>query len=284
MTNPLDRLVVRLSDASEKSPGARIEWPVTVDTHQWFMSPELISLYGTAVWDRLDEAARRRLSFFETVNFFSLNIYGEKPLVSGLAERLYAPEFRGVSPYLHYFLGEENRHMDYFGRFCQNYAGKIYPEKRFAFPREMALGEQDILFFAQTLVFELIVDHYNSVTANDERVIAISRLINRLHHRDEIRHLIFGRMLLADLWAHYSPKWGADVRVAIQDNILSFISATWRQYYNPDVYTDAGIPDPYETMDLAWTASARVAFRASVERSIFAALRQAGIISKRHVL
>jgi hypothetical protein len=282
MTNLLDRLAVRLSGASQNTVPAPIEWPDTIDTNQWFMSPELISLYGTPLWDRLDETVRRRLSFFEAVNFFSLNIHGEKPLVAGLADRLYSPEFDSVSAYLHHFLAEENRHMDYFARFCRSYAGKIYPEKRFAIPRDMADGEQDIVFFAQTLIFELIVDHYNNTIANDERITPLARSINRLHHKDEIRHLIFGRMLLSQLWAHYRPKWNEDTRAAIRDELLSFITITWQQYYNPDVYVDAGIPDPYETRDLAWTADGRIAFRASIERSILVALRQAGIVNEEH--
>ena len=41
-----------------------------------------------------------------------------------------------LSPYLHHFLDEENKHMIYFGRFCTDYANKIYPDKKLVFPRE----------------------------------------------------------------------------------------------------------------------------------------------------
>ena len=62
-------------------------------------------------------------------------------LMEGLARRLYAGG--GDShrlAYLHHFLDEENKHMVCFGGFCTRYAGKIYPDRKVAFPREYARG------------------------------------------------------------------------------------------------------------------------------------------------
>ena len=112
----------------------------------------------------------KRLSFCETVNFFSLNIHGEKRLIEGLARRLYRRGMEDLTAYLHHFLDEENKHMVYFGGFCTEYAGKVYPDRKVAFPREYAAGEEDFLFFAQVLIFEEIVDVYNVHLATDERL------------------------------------------------------------------------------------------------------------------
>ena len=280
MSGSLERIAARLAAVSEKAPVHRIDWPATVSRDDWFMCPELLSLYGTEVWDGLDEAARKRLSLYETINFFSLNIYGEKPLVSGLAQRIYSLGFGNVSQYIHHFLGEENRHMEYFGKFCTLYGDKIYPEKRFSIPNGLAPGEEDILFFAQTVIFEMMADHYNVEIAADERVCPIARLINRLHHEDETRHLVFGRKILAELWRTSSREWEAATQASVQKNIRAFIHATWRQYYNPDAYRDAGITDPYGAMDVAWTSPNRIAFRASVERDVRLVLRQVGILDR----
>jgi hypothetical protein len=279
----IERLAARLTTASEKAPVHRIDWPASVSAGDWFMSPETISLYGTEVWDGLDEPARKRLSLFETVNFFSLNIYGEKPLVSGLAQRIYTLGYGNVSQYIHHFLGEENRHMEYFGRFCTTYAGKIYPEKRFALPGELAPGEEDVLFFAQTVIFEMMADYYNVAIAADPRVCDIARLINRLHHEDETRHLVFGRKILAELWEACSREWDEATKNSVRNNVLAFIHTTWRQYYNPDAYRDAGIADPYGAMDAAWKSPDRIAFRALVENDVRSALCQVGILQAEHV-
>jgi hypothetical protein len=274
----MERLAARLSAVSESAPIQKIDWPAELDREQWFMTPKLLSLYGTELWNRLDEPARKRLSFFESVNFFSLNIYGEKPLVSGLAQRIYSLGYGTVSPYIHHFLGEENRHMEYFGRFCLTYASKIYPEKRFSLPGKFAPGEEDIQFFAQTIIFEMVADYYNVVIGADEQVVPVARHINQLHHEDESRHLMFGRKILAELWEVFAKDWDAATRAQVSNNILAFLTATWRQYYNPDVYRDAGLADPFEAMDLAWTSPDRTAFRAGVEVAIRTALRRAGVL------
>ena len=57
--------------------------------------------------ERLDDRFFRG----EAVNFFSLNIHGERMLVAGIAQRLYRTGHAETSRYLHHFLAEENRHM-----------------------------------------------------------------------------------------------------------------------------------------------------------------------------
>jgi len=277
MLMKMAHLSEHLSTVSEAAPVESIDWPSALDLDQWFMAPELLSLHGCELFDALDEKTRKRLSFYEAVNFFSLNIYGEKPLVAGLADRLYARGFDEVSRYLHHFLSEENRHMQYFARFCHSYAGKIYPEKKFKIPADHSQAEEDVIFFAQAVVFELLVDHYNAINAADERLAPIARSINRLHHVDETRHLAFGRRLLAELWSAYAGDWGVPTRLKVRSSIDAFLNLTWRQYYNPEVYGDAGLPDPYSTMEIAWNAPDRVAFRAKVSEEIQTVLRQAGL-------
>src|SRR5262245_1845399 len=145
-----------VSKARYANPYTAIDWPEQLDRNQWFMSPELISIFGTEAYMRLSAAERRQLSFYEAVNFFSLNIHGERPLVEGLARRLYRKGQPTISSYLHHFLDEENKHMTYFGGFCLRYAGKIYADKKLAFPRPYAPGEEDFLFFTKILLFEKI--------------------------------------------------------------------------------------------------------------------------------
>jgi hypothetical protein len=121
----------RISEEHFVDPFSRLEWPESLGRQQWFMSPELISLHGTDIYQSLDEHQQQLLSFFELVNFFSINIHGERMLIEGLAKRLYRKNTEVVSPYLHHFLDEENKHMFYFCRFCNRYAGKVYAEKKF---------------------------------------------------------------------------------------------------------------------------------------------------------
>lgn len=249
------KTVRKLSDASVKdyiNPYSYLDWPEAMDPEQWFTSPELISLHGTDIYDGLSEANRKRLSFYEAVNFFSLNINGEKSLVQGLAERLYKKGNDEITRYLHHFLDEENKHMVYFGGFCMRYAGKIYPDKKLVFPRDYEAGEQDFLFFAKALVFEEIVDVYNVAMSRDDRLVPLARQINLLHHRDEARHLVFGRQIVRDLFAQYSPRWQDETKRRVRDYLKAYLAAAWKEYYNPDVYRDAGLADAFEIQQMAF--------------------------------
>lgn len=244
----LAELTDRLCQVSQKhfiDPFSRLEWPESLDRDQWFMSPELISLYGTEHFDSMKEEEQQLLSFFEIVNFFSINIHGERLLIEGLAKRLYRKHTEIVSPYLHHFLDEENKHMFYFGRFCNQYAGKVYPEKKLKVERDYADGEEEFLFFARAMLFEEMVDFYNQRMAKDQQLVPISREINWLHHFEEARHLSFGRRLVEELHATHAGTWQPDVEQRIADELVQFLEATWKEFFNPEVYKDAGLPDAY---------------------------------------
>ncbi|MEW1866508.1 diiron oxygenase [Streptomyces sp. NBC_00669] len=244
----------RLSEVSQHSyqnPYTALEWPETVQPEEdWFSTPELLSLVGTPEWDALSEAGRKRLAFCEAVNFYSLNIHGEKGLMAGLAERLYRKEMIQVADYLHHFLDEENKHSIFFGGFCTRYA-QVYRSRQFSVnEEEVPRDVGDFLFFAKTMIFEEIVDHYNWIQARDERLHTVARYINRNHHVEEARHLIFGRQLVTELWR--TQTWDPQTVEDVRGYLAAFITSSWREYYNPDVYADAGLADPWDVAESAW--------------------------------
>ena len=268
----------RISADDSGDPCAGGDWPERIDPDAWCMSPELLSPYGTTSYDALDERQRRRLSFFEAVNFFSLNIHGERMLVAGIAPRLYREACDPVSRYLQHFLAEENRHMALFAQFCGRYAGKIYSEKKFPVARACAAGEEEFLFFARVLVFEEIVDGYNAHMAEDGRLAPIASYINRIHHRDECRHLAFGRRMVVDLFERHARYWSAEVLARVRAELAGFFAACWREYYNPEAYRDAGLPDAYATRTRLLGDAVRRRHHAAFSARSIAHLRKHGIL------
>jgi hypothetical protein len=275
--------VTRLSQLSRKSyqnPYASLaEWPDSVDPERdWFSSPELLSLYGTPAWERMDEPARRRLAFHEAANFYSLNIHGEKGLMQGLASRLYRKDLLEVADYLHHFLDEENKHSIFFGGFCSRYA-RVYRS------RQLALGDgawsrdvEDFMFFTKTMIFEEIVDRYNWIQGRDQRVHPVARFINSNHHFEESRHLIFGRRLVAALWNACAADWEPDLIDDIRGYLGQFFVTSWREYYNPDVYADAGLDSPWELAEQAWSAPAQREHRRAVSDKCVTYLISTGVL------
>lgn len=245
------------------NPYTAIDWSDSIDPHsEWFLSPHLISLYETEYYKNLSEPQKQCLSFWEAINFFSLNIHGEKALIEGLAQRLYrhrnlTEEQKLYNQYIHVFLAEENQHMSYFGGFCDRYSNGPYPDRKLKFTNddESNEGESDFLFFVKVLIFEEIVDVYNRIMATDLNLNPIARQINQMHHHEETRHLIFGRQIIASLFEEYSLTWTEEKLKKVRKYITSYFLSTWAEYYNPSVYKDAGLDDPYSIRQEAYNNS-----------------------------
>jgi hypothetical protein len=283
MSHDISQVAKKLTAQSIKgfyNPFTHIQFPESLEMNQWFTSPELVSIYGTPQWEALSEEQKQKLTFYEAINFFSLNVHGEKSLLEGLTRKLYESENPDVTDYIHHFIDEENKHMYFFGTFCEKYAGKIYPDRKLVFPREYAPGEEEFLFFIKVFVFEEIVDYYNVTAARDERVNALCREINRNHHEDEVRHLAFGRVLLNDLFKTYSSKWSAETLAGIREYIRAYYITTWREYYNPDIYVDMGIADPYDLASDTFESAKAKEHRAKASRTSLQYLKKCGILEE----
>jgi hypothetical protein len=254
------------------------EWPDTLDENAWYFSPELISAYGSDTWNSISEAQQKRLSFFEAINFFSLNVHDEKLLIAGMAERLYRGELSRVTPYLHHFLEEESHHLTYFATFCQRYH-RLYPERTVHIARSYEEGEDDFLFFLKVLIFEETVDRYNVVMMNDSRLADVARRINKAHHHDEARHLAFGRKLVVDLFEAYSPGWSAETLSNLRGYTADYFRATWAKFYNPMAYRDAELPgDAVDLRDELLGGARWLEHRKSVSRRCVGHLSSNGIL------
>lgn len=254
-------LVGKLVDSSRRNsrnPYEFLIFPEELERDAWFTTPEVMTLYGTSLWDTLDEAKRKELSFFEAVNFFSLNIHGEKALMQGLASRLYDPEFAWATEYLHHFLDEENKHSTLFGTFCQRYAKRVYTDRKLTISTALNKREADFLFFAKVMIFEELSGINNLTMARDERVHWLSRKINDNHHFEESRHLAFGRKVVVNL----HRMLPAEKKKLFSEYLAQYLVSTWREFYQPDIYRDAGLAaDPWEVMTMAWEHPAQRAHR-----------------------
>jgi hypothetical protein len=281
-------LAARLTQASRRklwNVYERFAWPAKLDEAKWCMPPELISIYGTAAWHKLDERQQRALSLYEIGNFFSLVLQGERPLVQGLGIRLYTKETHGaITDYLHHFIDEENKHMVMFAEFCARYLGKVYPEKKVVLPRQYDKGEEDLAFYCKVMVVEEIGDYYNVTIARDERVDPLVRELNQVHHVDEARHLAFGRRYVAELAARYLPGWSRETRAGFQTWLAQYLKSSWGDFYNPTMYKDAGLADAYELRQLALASTACAEHRRRASRKLVDYFLEHGLLAEEPAL
>ena len=244
LASRLERTAPRLAALSiihRPSSHGLFDWPSSVATDRLAMSEALLPIAGLAVYRELSDEQRWRLALLEAANFFSLNINGERELMSGLSLRLYKGRPASISSYLQHFLDEENAHTAVFARFCLDYGGGIFPDRQVQFPRELARGEEEFLFFARVLIFEEVAHFYNKAIASDPDVWPLAREINRYHAEDESRHIAFGRLQVEELWGRIAAPWSADEKKRIGSYLSRYTTTVLRSYVNPGVYRAAGL-------------------------------------------
>jgi hypothetical protein len=261
-----------------------IDWQDKLDLTRWAMSPELISLYGTEFYEALSDEEKKQLSLLESINFFSLNIHGERHLVSGIMQRIHREQEPEISQYLHHFVDEENKHMAFFAEFCHRYAGFIYPERGIVLPRDYEPGESDFLFFAKALIFEELVDAFNARMAKDNDLHPVVQQINELHHLDESRHRAFGRQMVVNIFEQWRDCWSVEKLDEIRQHLVAYLDESWKSFYNPDVYRDLGCSEPLVLREQAINSKHSHQLRLKMSAGILQFLYQHNILVEEIVL
>ncbi|MFH8375310.1 diiron oxygenase [Streptomyces cyaneofuscatus] len=241
----LDRLATKSID-DYYNPYRLFEWPEQLPEDMWWMSPELTTTYGTEWAEKLTPEQLHTLSKHESINFYSLNVHGIRELLVEVVNRIHTAGFETPSEFFHHFIGEENEHMWFFAEFCLRYGKKIYRQPaggaETAAPSDKV---QSLLVFARILIFEELVDHFNSAMAEDERLHETIRGINRIHHQDESRHIAFGRELVNLLHQDLKRTATEQELDEVSTYLRRYMRHSFESLYHPQVYRDAGIERPH---------------------------------------
>ena len=241
----LDRLVA-MSERDYYNPYRRFDWPASIEADTtWWMSPELMSTYGTEFGGTLTEAQLMALSKWESVNFYSLNVHGIRELLTEMIARIHTAEFALTSEYFHHIIGEENEHMWFFATFCLKYAKKVYPSRAMSFAGPDIPEAQHFLIFTRLLIFEELVDVFNQRMGGDERLHPTIRQINAVHHEDESRHIAFGRQIVSLLHADLRGRLSAGQLAELEAYVKRYMRVSVDSLCNPAAFRDAGFADPY---------------------------------------
>lgn len=256
----LDRLE-QLAESGYYNPYTMFDWPEALEPDKPWMSESLTTLAGTPMWDELTREQQIALTRYEAINFFSLNIHGIRELLSEVVLRIHERTYANVSEFLHHFIGEENEHMWFFAQFCLRYGGKLYPAQpslQADSVAHLSPVAREMIIFARILIFEEIVDYYNSHMATDQALPDIAREINRIHHQDESRHVAFGRMVFTSLLGQVAKRDPGELP-AVAEYLENYLQYSIGTLYNPAAYRDAGIPDALALRRRALEHPARVA-------------------------
>ncbi|MFE7663342.1 MULTISPECIES: diiron oxygenase [Streptomyces] len=265
------------------NPYRMFEWPDSLPENRWWMSPELTTTYGTEVAAELDQEQLYRLSRYESINFYSLNVDGIRDLIIEVTRRIHTRGFEIPSEFFHHFIGEENEHMWFFAEFCQRYGEKIYRQVESSGQDETWPEAASFLVFVRILLFEELVDHFNSTMALDERLHDTIRAVNRIHHQDESRHIAFGRELVSLLFEDLKTKASPERLDEIREYIKRYVNYSFESLFNPQVYRDAGIPEPFAVRRRLLASPRSAEFQQQVLRKPLNFLVKTGILHDRNL-
>ncbi|MET9091434.1 diiron oxygenase [Streptomyces cyaneofuscatus] len=274
----LDRLATKSID-DYYNPYRLFEWPEQLPEDMWWMSPELTTTYGTEWAEKLTPEQLHTLSKHESINFYSLNVHGIRELLVEVVNRIHTAGFETPSEFFHHFIGEENEHMWFFAEFCLRYGKKIYRQPaggaETAAPSDKV---QSLLVFARILIFEELVDHFNSAMAEDERLHETIRGINRIHHQDESRHIAFGRELVNLLHQDLKRTATEQELDEVSTYLRRYMRHSFESLYHPQVYRDAGIERPHELRRALLESPARAEAEQRTFRKTAKFLEKTGLI------
>ena len=235
--------LVKKSTKTSRSILKDFEWPDSIELNAQWIPDSLLTVFGTECFDNLSEEQLNLLRKWESINFYSQNVHGERTLCQDLISRIYESRFLRESEYIHFFLKEEADHMAVFAEFCRRY-GKILDSNRIDLGRRQETEIEDLLLFCRTILFEYYVDTYNRIVGADKTVIPIAKEINKYHHSEEARHILFSREMIKEHLAIVREKYGEQqvrqIALYLEDYMVNQIELV----YSTEVYSLAGIENP----------------------------------------
>ncbi|WP_445169296.1 AurF N-oxygenase family protein [Mycolicibacterium sp. Dal123E01] len=187
-----------LNGSARKSyaPVVDIDWESPVVPDKFFLPPQVVSLYGTQMWDEMTREQQIELSRQEFINLLSAGVWFENILNQALLRGLMHADITSATT--HYSLtelGDETRHMVMFGRTIAAVDGKPFQPSRFQrlIINLLPLTFQKQVLWIAALVGEEIFDALQRQILDDPEIQPIVGRIMRIHVTEEARHIQFAR-------------------------------------------------------------------------------------------
>ena len=232
--------LLKSSARQSYDPEVDIDWNAPIPADKWGMQPERMSLYGTALWDRLSDEQQIELSRHEVASIASVGLWFELLLMQMMLRDLYDDDPTGA--HMHYALTEvadECRHSTMFGRSIAHFGVPAYgpPLAVHRLGRLFNAVVRGPSAYASILVAEELLDTWQRDLMKDERVQPVTRMVARIHVLEEARHMTFARDEVERQLVGLSKA--QLLRHQVVTAQTCFLVA--RSLVNPEVYRSVGI-------------------------------------------
>jgi P-aminobenzoate N-oxygenase AurF len=233
-----------LNSSAEKfyDPEVDIDWAAPLAEDRYYLPPHRSSLYGTELWDSLDERQRIELTKHEVASVASVGLWFEILLMRMLVKTVYNTD--PTTRHAQYALTEvadECRHSTMFARMVESIGCPPYGPKRHVhqWGKLLPIIGYGPAMYGSILVAEEILDRLQRETMADETVQPLVRMVNRIHVIEEARHVRFAREEVVR-----GIQGMGRTELVYQRGLIAFVGFfICRSLINPRVYAAVGI-DP----------------------------------------
>jgi hypothetical protein len=230
--------LIAASARQTHDPFEEIDWTVPIDDSAYHLPPEMLALFGTAVWEEMSEPERVTYSRHEAAATWAAGIWFENSLMQIVLRHLVDIDVTDpMHRYLLIEVADECRHSAMFGEFIRRAGTPAYAPQRPVIVDDSGSGSGRAVSYLLILAIEELLDYVNRATMRDDRLHTISRQVSRLHVLEEARHVSFAKTYLAEVWPTLDTNEQQTVRDAAPVLVADIVSLS----LNPDTFHNLGI-------------------------------------------
>ncbi|MFZ0659230.1 MAG: diiron oxygenase [Candidatus Binataceae bacterium] len=280
ISRPYLQHIIDASHRKSFDPHKDVDWSVPFDSSYFYMPQDMVSLYGTTLWDQMTREQRVKLSMHEACSAFAGLIWFENQLSFKLMDYLIDESPLDLEFYwMQIEVADECRHSMMFGEAIKRCGVPWYK------PRYSSL----IAFFTKyltsrvgmmlsTLAAEDVTGYLHNRTEQDPECHPVMRELSRIHILEEARHRGYARQYLRLSW----PRVGMFRRSMIRRYGLLSTVIIIRQLVHPDIYKNLGLPA--EAREMARNNPHRARIRREMSAQLVEFLTETDIVNKTSAL
>jgi hypothetical protein len=276
-----DRLLALYEKGKEKqwNTNTRLDWSIDVDPGSPDNGPDAyIPIYGSEMWERMNDRARRELRHHMSAWLNSQFLHGEQGALVCTAKIVQVCPDVDSKFYAATQVMDEARHMETYSRYLREKVELAYPINRHLKallddivrdPRwDMTnLGMQVMVEGLALAAFSMIRDFSNE---------PLAKALNAYVMQDEARHVAFGRLALRE----YYPQL-TDAERAEREEFVVYASYLMRdRFVAEEVWENIGL-DPKACMTYVETSEMMRSFRRMLFSRIVPTVRDLGLFGPR---
>lgn len=195
--------------AKQWNANERIDWSHAVDPSNPLGLPDFfVPIYGSDIWEKLDEKERARLRLHLDAWRFSQFLHGEQGALICTSKIVQTVPDMDSKFYAATQVVDEARHVEVFSRYLREKLQLAYPlnpQLKTLLNQAITDSRWDMTYLAMQVIIEgLALGAFG--TLRDLATDPLGQAITAYVMEDEARHVAFGRLVLHDYYSQLSEK------------------------------------------------------------------------------